>query len=222
MRDPRSDLAATLKRLTLLTGESGPGGDALDVAALSYATGVPEPTVRALLAGEHVPEEDFAERVRRRIVFLRGTRPRPDGRPYSFKAIAESFGASGAALSALVNGKGAPLASTAAGIERFFGVPNGFLTAEATQALDAALQPVLTRLEREADPLSEVKERYAVRGAALRAAKELSEDKWKVLAATLGALLAQDEEGAGGAGGEDPAGGARNGAPRGDGRPGVG
>ncbi|WP_327686128.1 hypothetical protein [Streptomyces sp. NBC_00467] len=124
-----------------------------DLQELSFAPGLLPETVRALLDGRDIVEDDFGSRVRTRIAFLRGTRRRPDDKPHSYKTIAESFGMSGAGLSLLATGKGEPKASTAAGIKRFFGVPSGWLTAEATQTLNDSLQPVLRQHYRRLAPL---------------------------------------------------------------------
>jgi transcriptional regulator with XRE-family HTH domain len=172
--------------------------DVLRVDKLAQETTLPPDVVAALLNGKDVPEEDVGSRIRGRLLRLRETRLRPDGKRYSYSEIGESFGSSGAAISAIVNGssRNGPLAATQAGIEKFFfGRANGFLSAEAAPTLDAALQSVLKDLEREATerrsaPLSEFDD---VRGIALRQARDLPEEQWNVLRATLSALLQLDD-----------------------------
>ncbi|MFJ8200897.1 XRE family transcriptional regulator [Streptomyces sp. NPDC096152] len=197
MRPPHAALTETLRRVDALLLKSGrTRSEVLDADRLSWETGVPAPVVAALLGGQDVPEEGFGERIRTRILHLRRTHRRPDGSRYSYSEIGASFGASGAAISAIVNGRSkcGPLAATQAGIEKFFfGQANGFLSAEAVPALNAALQPVLGRLEHETDPLAEALSRYDdVRGVALRQARDLPEERWNVLNATLKALLELD------------------------------
>ncbi|MEU1535357.1 XRE family transcriptional regulator [Streptomyces fagopyri] len=199
MRDSQANLTETLRRLETLLQKTGKDrDDVVNVETLSYESGIPPEAVTALLRGESVPEEDFGARIRRRITHLRETRRRSDGNRYSYNEIGEHFGSSGAAISAIVNsgGRSGPLAATQAGIESFFfGTPNGFLSAESGPALDAALQPVLRELERgDEDGRDALFGFDDVRGVALRRAQGLPEHSWKVLNATLKALLEQDEQ----------------------------
>src|SRR5262245_30583890 len=80
VRDAHTSLAELRERLEELTGQPGRLADVLDVAGLSYTTGVPVQTVTALLAGREVPETNLEDRVRQRLDFLRETRRRPDGK----------------------------------------------------------------------------------------------------------------------------------------------
>ncbi len=199
MRDPRAALTDTLLRIEACLRMAGrTRDDELKVNELARETGIPPADVAALLDHQEVPEEEFSDRLRNRILHLRETRRRPDGTAFSLSEIGESFGSSGAAISAIIKGKGknGPLAATSAGIEKFFfGSPNGFLSAEAVPALNAALQPVLKRLEHETDPLAKMVSGHRdVRGVALRQARDLPEGQWKVLHATLEALLKVDDE----------------------------
>ncbi|MGW3308320.1 XRE family transcriptional regulator [Streptomyces sp. NPDC001073] len=199
MRDPRAALAETLDsidRLRLKMGRSRE--DVLNVNELAQETTLSPDVVAALLNGQEVSEEAVGSRIRARLLHLRETHRRSDGKRYSYSEIGESFGSSGAAISAIVNGssRNGPLAATQAGIEKFFfGRANGFLSAEAAPTLDAALQPVLKALERDisetrSTPLSEFDD---VRGIALRHARDLPEEQWNVLNATLEALLRLDD-----------------------------
>ncbi|MFE2581400.1 hypothetical protein [Streptomyces sp. NPDC059378] len=198
MRDPRAALAETLHSIDRFLQETGRSrDDVLDVEALSGETGIPPEVVRRLLDGEDVPEEEFGVRIRDRIQHLRKTHLREDGAPHSLSAIGESFGSSGAAISAILNGQGrGPLAATQAGIEKFFfGRATGFLSLEAVPALDAALQSVIKPLKEDAHPgVVEVpSSRNDVRSIALRQARDLPEERWHVLSATLKALMDLDE-----------------------------
>lgn len=207
MRDPRVALAATLSRIDGLLSDLGQTrGDVLDIDQLHRETGVAPDVIDRLLRGEEVAEEPFGDRVRYRIQHLRDTRRRPDGARPSYQEIAKSFGLSGAAISAIIksSAQSGPLAATQAGIETyFFGRPNGFLSVEAVPALDAALQPILQRLQREAqlaagrrsEPEAAWLSDYDdVRGVALRQAHALPEKQWRVLNAALTALLEQENE----------------------------
>ncbi|WP_326844476.1 hypothetical protein OHB33_40655 (plasmid) [Streptomyces sp. NBC_01558] len=210
MRDPHRVLAETLRRLDSLLAKDGRTRDeALDTMKLSEESGVPQDVIQALLEGEEAPAEDITERIVSRMVHLRETRLRADGRRHSYDEIASSFGASRASLSNLVNSRkkapveavtgarpsrlGGPLASTQAGVERFFfGEPNGWLSAEPASALNEALQRVLKALpatagEQDAEP----------RAVALRTAAALPDEKWKLLQGVIETLerQARDELG---------------------------
>ncbi|MFD0068796.1 hypothetical protein ACFV99_16880 [Streptomyces sp. NPDC059944] len=203
MRDPRSALAETVSQIdSLLAGDGRTREDVIDVEQMSVSSGVPRDGILILLNGGELPPEDITERIISRIVHLRETRLRPDGTRHSYDEIATSFGVSRASLSNLVNNRkkateagtatrgvrsGGPLASTQAGIERFFfGEPNGWLSAEPETALNDALQPVLTTLLAEAgDAVG------AERAVALRAAAALPPDKWQLLQGVIATLEQQ-------------------------------
>ncbi|GGX11193.1 XRE family transcriptional regulator [Streptomyces chartreusis] len=153
MRDAHASLAELRERLEELTGRPGGLADVLDVAELSYATGMPAETVVALLAGRSVPETNLDERVRQRLDFLRETRRRPDGKRYSLDELAKIAGTSRQWLSEWRR-SGLPSLEHADRIRRHFDLPAGFFTADEAEALHAALQPVLGELEAKADPLA--------------------------------------------------------------------
>ncbi|MFF3000475.1 XRE family transcriptional regulator [Streptomyces sp. NPDC057950] len=177
----------------------------LDVAQLSIDSGVPRDVVKMLLEGKEPPAEDITDRIVRRFDHLRETRLRPDGSRHSYEEIAAAFGASRASLSNLVNSRrkttersaeqrtgrsGGPLASTQAGIERFyFGQPNGLLSAEPETALDDALQPVLRRLEgRAVDPMARLRNEYGLRRLAARA-PQLAEEEIQLVTDWIDTIL---------------------------------
>lgn len=148
MSEAVTALTDVVERISLLARDAGlRQGDVLDVARLSYDTGIPPRTVEALLNGDDVAEEDLKARVSTRFQALRRTRLRADERAYSLKQIAESFNASGPSLSAVAKGEGLPGVEHLLGIQRFFKVHDGFLLAEDTTALQHALQQVLKELE---------------------------------------------------------------------------
>lgn len=210
MREPRHVLAETLSHIDSLLGEGQSREDALDVQQLSIDSGVPQDVVKVLLNGQLAPAEDITDRIIRRIAHLRETRRRPDGSRHSYDEIASSFGATRASLSNLVNSRtkpkkkaptadsgqrqprsGGPLASTQAGVERFFfGAPNGWLSAEPESALNEALQPVLATLRAAADPDASTNRR----AVALRTAATLPDDEWQLVERFINTLVRQVRE----------------------------
>ncbi|MEU6367028.1 hypothetical protein ABZ876_15165 [Streptomyces sp. NPDC046931] len=211
MRDPRQSLAETLRHIDSLLGDGQSRGDVLDARQLSITSGVPQDVVEILLNGRQAPDEDITDRIIRRITHLRETRRRPDGSRHSYDEIASSFGATRASLSNLVNGRGrargstqpareagqrqsrsgGPLASTQAGVERFFfGEPNGWLSAEPESALNEALRPVLAGLRTAGGPDS-----YSGnRAMALRTAATLPDDEWELVERFINTLVRQVRE----------------------------
>ncbi|MFG2348698.1 hypothetical protein [Streptomyces phaeochromogenes] len=213
MRDPRSALAETLSHLDSLLRDGQSREGALDVEQLSNESGVPQDVIGLLLDGKAPPVEDITDRIIHRITHLRETRLRPDGTRHSYGEIAASYGASRASLSNLVNSRrgnrsqegtssqesaeerpvrsGGPLASTQAGIERFFfGQPTGWLSVEPETALNNALQPVLRKLEGrvEADPMVRLRNEHGLRRLAARA-PELAEDELQLVTDWIETIL---------------------------------
>ncbi|MGW4907759.1 XRE family transcriptional regulator [Streptomyces sp. NPDC004270] len=165
MSDAHAPLVGVLARLGELTGRPGRLSEVLDVADLSYRTGVPVGTVAELLAGGTAPEAGLAERVRQRLDFIRENRRRPDGKRYSLGELAAIAGTSRQWLSEWRK-SGMPGLEHTDRLRRFFGLPPGFFTADEPEALYEALQPVLQGLEAQADPLSRLRESGLVRLAA--------------------------------------------------------
>jgi hypothetical protein len=209
VRETRRALAETLSRIGSLLGDGRSPGDVLDTEKLSIDTGVPKDLIKALLDGEEPPEEDVTDRIIRRFDHLRETRLRPDGTRHSYEEIAAAFGASRASLSNLVNSRkktppehgaeqrpgrsGGPLASTQAGIEKFFfGQPNGWLSAEPESVLNDALQPVLATLRSAAGADSDSYSEPRV--VALRTAATLPDDKWALVVGFIETLERQVRE----------------------------
>ncbi|MFI9650639.1 hypothetical protein ACIHAA_30770 [Streptomyces sp. NPDC052040] len=217
MRDPRQSLAETLRHIDSLLVDGRNRHEVIDVPQLSVTSGVPQDVVEMLLTGRQAPAEDITDRIVRRIAHLRETRRRPDGSRHSYDEIASSFGATRASLSNLLSDRrnlrrtaqppretrqrparsGGPLASTQAGVERFFfGEPNGWLSAEPESALNEALQPVLTELRTAAGQHAY----HASRALALRTAATLPDDEWELVERFINTLVRQvrEERGQGG------------------------
>ncbi|CAM5627796.1 hypothetical protein SAVIM338S_05957 [Streptomyces avidinii] len=171
-----------------------PAGGADDLEHLSYLTGITPRAIRLTLDGDP-PRLPLKEQVRERFEHLRRTRPREDGQPHSLTAIAGSFDASGQSLTRLAQGEGLPNLAAAAGIQRFYGVESGFLLADDTEALTAALRGIereLESAERPAEnPMLAVMRAHDVRSIVTRAGK-LSPGGWKSLADHLDDLLARE------------------------------
>ncbi|GAA2235998.1 helix-turn-helix transcriptional regulator [Streptomyces nogalater] len=165
MSDAYAALAEVLDRLGELTGRPGRLPEALDVAGLSYRTGIPVGVVVDLLSGGRAGEACLAHRVRQRLDFIRETRRRPDGKRYSLDELARIAGTSRQWLSEWRK-SGMPSLEHADRLRRFFGLPAGFFTADEPEALCEALQPVLQSLEAEADPLLRLRECGLIRLAA--------------------------------------------------------
>lgn len=190
MSDARDALAETVRRIRSLAQAAGlRERDVLDIGRLSYESGVEVSTVQSFFNGETLPEEDVQPRVTQRFGLLRATRLRPDGKMFSLRQIAESFGGTGASLTNLVNGESLPRVEGLDGIQRFFKVDDGFLLADNAVALNRALQPVLQQLEdQQSDPWAAVKNRHSIR-ATLARAEKLSPEHQAAVEASLAAIV---------------------------------
>ncbi|MGW7529403.1 helix-turn-helix domain-containing protein [Streptomyces sp. NPDC054783] len=179
-----AQLPAVVARVTALADRLGVAHtEVFDVGRLSVACGVPEPVVKALLAGRPAGEPDVQARFLQRLGLLRRTRLKPNGRKYTQQEIADGAGMSRQQAGALINGDRRPTMEHCDALQRFFRVHAGFLTAEDPEALAGALQrtqqELLTKLadrERaaagaEEDPLERLLQDHGVRGIAWRAAQ---------------------------------------------------
>ncbi|MEU2336616.1 helix-turn-helix transcriptional regulator [Streptomyces sp. NPDC006654] len=180
-----AQLPAVVARVTALADRLGVAHpEVFDIGRLSYASGVPEPVVRALLSGRPAGEEpDVQERFLQRLDLLRRTRLKPNGRKHTQQEIADGAGMSRQQAGALLNGDRRPTMEHCDALQRFFRVHAGFLTAEDSEALAGALQRVEQELlqkladrERAAaapaeDPLERLLQDHGVRGIAWRAAQ---------------------------------------------------
>ncbi|MFJ9707809.1 helix-turn-helix domain-containing protein [Streptomyces sp. NPDC101234] len=179
-----AQLPADVARVTALAGRLGVRhAEVFDVGRLSYASGVPESVVRALLSGRPAGEPDVQARFLQRLDLLRRTRLKPNGRKHTQQEIADGAGMSRQQAGALLNGDRRPTMEHCDALQRFFRVHAGFLTAEDPEALAGALQRVEQELlqkladrERAAaeaaeDPLERLLQDHGVRGIAWRAAQ---------------------------------------------------
>ncbi|MEU2776203.1 helix-turn-helix transcriptional regulator [Streptomyces sp. NPDC007162] len=180
-----AQLPAVVARVTALADRLGVAHpEVFDIGRLSYASGVPEPVVRALLSGRPAGDEpDVQERFLQRLDLLRRTRLKPNGRKHTQQEIADGAGMSRQQAGALLNGDRRPTMEHCDALQRFFRVHAGFLTAEDSEALAGTLQGVEQELlhkladrERAAaaaaeDPLERLLQDHGVRGIAWRAAQ---------------------------------------------------
>ena len=176
-------LSAVVARVTALTDRLGIAQrEIFDTRRLSVTSGVPEPVVKALLAGRPAGEPDVQARFLQRLDLLRRTRLKPNGRKYTQQEIADGAGMSRQQAGALINGDRRPTMEHCDAIQRFFRVHAGFLTAEDPEALTHTLQSTEQELlqklaEREEttapadDPLEKLLQDHGVRGIAWRAAQ---------------------------------------------------
>ncbi|MFJ5265296.1 hypothetical protein ACIQAC_33000 [Streptomyces sp. NPDC088387] len=118
--------------------------------------------------------------------------------------ISQQLGVSTFWARQVCTGEKVPSVAFLHGLVGFFGKSQygeAFFTAPAADALDRALQPVLATLEPAAANQTRAGEAAAtagtehddVRGIALRQARNLPPERWKVLNATLTALLLLDD-----------------------------
>jgi transcriptional regulator with XRE-family HTH domain len=218
MGDPAPSLSETLERVEALVRERNlRRSDVLDVRGLAARTALPESTVSTLLTGGTPPADTVNDRVRARISTLaQADLTRTAHRRMSDLAgdVSRRLGVSEYWARQICEGKKVPSVELLHGLVEFFGVEGGeaFFTAPAAEALNRALLPVLAALrpapERpstpvgpppappsEADPSAVARSEYDdVRGIALRQARDLPQERWNVLSATLKALLELDLE----------------------------
>ncbi|MEV0634555.1 hypothetical protein AB0I77_06190 [Streptomyces sp. NPDC050619] len=203
---PETLLPETLERLRALLQEQDlEQSDLLEPEELAAETALPEHTVRTLLRGGTPPADTVNERVRARLKVLSESHLARNGQRMSDLAgsISRQLGVSGVWARQVCSGDKTPSVELLHGLVRFFRVEGkeAFFTAPAPEALNrvllpilAAQQPVPETSESAADPLAAIQDQFEdVRGIALRQARDLPEDRWKVLTATLNALLVLDE-----------------------------
>lgn len=201
--DPAPSLPQTLERLDALVRRLGvQRSEVLDVRDLATRTALPEDCVRALLRGDEVPEDTVNERVRARIKVLADAYLARTGKRMSDLAgrMERDLGISGVWARSICTGKKVPSVELLHELVRFFKVEGGegFFTDPAPEALNRALLSVLASLqpvpaEHSDNPMTVLAADGDVRGLALRQARELSPERWRVLNATLKALLELDE-----------------------------
>ncbi|NBE53747.1 helix-turn-helix transcriptional regulator [Streptomyces boluensis] len=149
-------LSAVVARVAELADRVGARrAEVFDVPRLSAESGVPAGVVAELLAGRAAGDFDLQARFLWRFALLRETRLKPDGRRYTQQEIADGAGMSRQQAGALINGDRRPTMEHCAAIQRFFKVHAGFLTAEDTDALAAALHHVEEELRQRHSARSE-------------------------------------------------------------------
>ncbi|MDQ1018908.1 hypothetical protein [Streptomyces afghaniensis] len=198
MVDPHTSLPQTLQRLDELISERGLNrSEILDPQALAAKTALPESTVRQLLAGGAPLFDTVNERVCSRMKALSDAYLTRTGKRMADLAaeVSERLGISDVWARSVCDGKKVPNVELLHHLVQFFGVDGGesFFTVPADEVLNRVL---LTSLDaHESDHPATAAPGYDdVRGIALRQALDLSEDRWKVLNATLAALLETDDK----------------------------
>ncbi|MFJ5779958.1 helix-turn-helix domain-containing protein [Streptomyces sp. NPDC093094] len=136
------DLAQVVASIDQLLSSLGMSRDDLDLDAISFQTALPVDRIRPLLDGERTEPDDLHGTFRSRLVFLRETRLKPDGRRCTLEEIATGTGVSHGQVGYLLNGERRPGFTVLAALEKFFDVSPGFFTATQCQVLSRALQPV--------------------------------------------------------------------------------
>ncbi|MFD7283645.1 hypothetical protein ACFV80_43310 [Streptomyces sp. NPDC059862] len=178
--------------------------DLLNPGELAAKTALPEGTVTSLLQGGQAPPDTVNERVRTRIKALADAYLARTGKPMSDLAgsISRQLGVSAFWARQVCTGEKVPSVELLHGLVGFFKVEGGeaFFTAEAPEALNRALLPLLAELEPPRGPEAAPEPLTAawaghddVRGIALRRARDLPPERWHVLNATLEALLDLDD-----------------------------
>ncbi len=203
--DPASCLPETLERLDALMRQGRlKRSEVLNPKQLAVRTALPEETVRILLQGGEPPTDTVNERVRSRISSLADARLARTGARMSDLAghISRVLGVSGFWARQVCAGEKTPSVEFLHGLVGFFGVDDGeaFFTVPAPEALNRALLPILATFDATqeganaaADPMTGTRSNHDdVRGIALRQARDLPEERWHVLSATLNALLELD------------------------------
>ncbi|MBY8846077.1 helix-turn-helix transcriptional regulator [Streptomyces sp. SP2-10] len=136
------DFSGIIASIDQLLSTLGMCHEDLDLEEISYQTAIPVDRVRSLLAGAEAEPEDLHDTFKQRLIFLRETRLKPDGKRYTLDEIAAGTGVSHGQVGYLLNGERRPGFTVLASLEQFFNVSPGFFTATERQALSRALQPV--------------------------------------------------------------------------------
>ncbi|MFV0132100.1 hypothetical protein ACLGIH_02330 [Streptomyces sp. HMX87] len=150
--EPPPQLPDTLRRLEAIIEERGLNRSRLlDPQQLATRTALPVATVRTLLAGGTAPPETVNDRVCARIKAVAAEHRARTGRRMSDLAaeIRTRLGVSDYWARQVCDGKKVPSVEFLHGLVEFFGVEAGeaFFTADAPQALNRALLPLLRELQ---------------------------------------------------------------------------
>lgn len=138
---PADGLRAVVAAIDGLLRDLDLGRDVIDLDHLSHRTGLTVPRVQALLDDGGEESEQEQDSFQDRLVFLRETRRKPDGKMYTLDEIGAGAGISHGQVGYLLNGKRkSPGLDVTRKLEKFFEVEPGFFTATERQALYRALQ----------------------------------------------------------------------------------
>jgi hypothetical protein len=174
---PEDDLAALIAAINDLLPSVELSHQDLELETVTYATGIAEECVLALLRGEQVPEDRLNPSFTERLAFLHTTRPAPNGKPFSHAYIAGRIGVSRGMVWALFSGEREAGRVVAASLEEFFGADPGFLSTSGRRALVRALRPVyaslLTLSSLRGEGVRQLAMRSSVHGADIRLASPL-------------------------------------------------
>ncbi|MFI5520829.1 helix-turn-helix domain-containing protein [Streptomyces platensis] len=144
---PADGLRAVVAAIDELLRDLDLGRDVIDIEHLSHRTGLPVPRVRALIDDTGEESETVQDSFQDRLVFLRETRRKPDGKMYTLDEIGAGAGISHGQVGYLLNGKRkSPGLDVTRKLEKFFEVEPGFFTATERQALYRALQSTYEQL----------------------------------------------------------------------------
>lgn len=205
--DSASSLPMTLERLEALIESQGLNrADLFTPEELAAKTALSESTVRTLLQGGQAPADTVNERVRARIKALADAHLARTGERMSDLAgsISRQLGVSPFWARQVCAGEKVPSVELLHGLVDFFRIDDhvgeAFFTAPAAEALNRALLTLLAA--HTPPPHAGAPDHLAVaslghedvRGFALRQARDLPEERWNVLNATLKALLELDDK----------------------------
>ncbi|TLQ46317.1 helix-turn-helix domain-containing protein [Streptomyces marianii] len=139
---PEDDLEAVVSAIGDLLPQVGMAHDDLDIDAVTYATGIAQDKVKAVLRGDKLDPKELDASLPDRLAFLRETRRRDDGERYTYDQLAERAHVSKALISALFSGTRNPGVPVAGALEDFFRVEPRFLTLSGRRVLARALKPI--------------------------------------------------------------------------------
>ncbi|MER7377136.1 hypothetical protein [Streptomyces lanatus] len=196
----------TLRRLETHIREQNLDRSAiLNPRDLAAKSALPEHTVRCLLRGKNPPADTVNDRVQARIKALSDAHLARSGKPMSDLAgnVSRKLGISGVWARQVCSGEKTPSVELLHGLVEFFGVQGkeAFFTAPAPEALNRVLLGILAEQQPTSEPsvpgpdsLTPAEDSFDdVRSVRLRQARDLPPERWKVLNATLTALLQFDD-----------------------------
>ncbi|MEU2855990.1 helix-turn-helix transcriptional regulator [Streptomyces syringium] len=188
-------LATVVASIDGLLQALGQGRDIIDFDKISHETGISVDRVHELLDGVDADlESDLNENFRQRLVFLRETRRKPDGKRYTLDDIGRGAGISHGQVGFLLKGQRMPGLAGVAKLEKFFAVQPGFFTATDRQALHRALQPIREQLIHLALLKGQGINRLAMRSGEADSDSRLGQELRAALTVALGKPDSEDQE----------------------------